>query len=138
MEHSAEQLIPQRQVLKPEVFGEKGNFWGRYDRLADKHDKDMLKRLNDNLDVLLIFAGLFSAINTAFIVVTLSNLSANPVGDTNILLTMLLAHFENTTSPSIGSITPFVPTTAIVRQNCTFFASLCTSLLAAVGAVLAK
>ena len=30
-------------------------FWARYDKLADRHDADMLKRLNENLDVLLIF-----------------------------------------------------------------------------------
>lgn len=32
----------------------------------------------------------------------------------------------------------FAPARAAVRQNCTFFASLCCSLLAAAGAVLAK
>lgn len=40
---------------RADVFGEKGDFWARYDRLADKYDADMLQRLNDNLDVLLIF-----------------------------------------------------------------------------------
>lgn len=30
-------------------------FWERYDKLSDKHDMDMLGRLNGNLDVLLIF-----------------------------------------------------------------------------------
>ncbi|KAG9029715.1 hypothetical protein FRB95_004964 [Tulasnella sp. JGI-2019a] len=32
----------------------------------------------------------------------------------------------------------FSPTRTAIRQNCTFFASLCTSILAAVGAMLAK
>lgn len=40
---------------KPEVFGEKKDFWFKYDTLADAKDKVMLKRLGDNLDVLLIF-----------------------------------------------------------------------------------
>ncbi|KAG9026007.1 hypothetical protein FRB95_009515 [Tulasnella sp. JGI-2019a] len=48
-------------------FGSQGGYWLKYDRLADKFDQDMLISLNSNLDVLLIFAGLFSGIVTAFI-----------------------------------------------------------------------
>ncbi|KAG8845590.1 hypothetical protein FRB96_002343 [Tulasnella sp. 330] len=129
-------LLPHEE--KSEVFGEKYSFWSRYDRLAEMHDKDMLGRLNDDLDVLLIFAGLFSAINTAFIVVALSGLSANPANDTNVLLTALLMHFENGTYSNSNQVAPFVPTFAAVRQNCTFLASLSTSLVVAAGAVLAK
>ncbi|KAG9033761.1 hypothetical protein FS837_002389, partial [Tulasnella sp. UAMH 9824] len=36
-------------------FGEIDNFWKRYDELADVHDQRLIKNLNDNLDVLLIF-----------------------------------------------------------------------------------
>lgn len=36
-------------------FGQIGDFWKRYDRLADQKDKEMSKNLNGNLDVLLIF-----------------------------------------------------------------------------------
>lgn len=32
-----------------------GDFWKRYDRLADSHDRKMSQNLNGNLDVLLIF-----------------------------------------------------------------------------------
>lgn len=35
------------------------DFWRRYDRLADIHDKKLTLNLNGNLDVLLIFVGLF-------------------------------------------------------------------------------
>lgn len=38
-----------------EAFGTRADFWERYDKLADKHDKDMLQRMHSNLDVLLIF-----------------------------------------------------------------------------------
>lgn len=44
-----------RRDENPEGFGNIGDFWSRYDRLASKHDKDMLARMNANLDVLLIF-----------------------------------------------------------------------------------
>lgn len=36
-------------------FGQIGDFWKRYDELADKKDREMSKNLNGNLDVLLIF-----------------------------------------------------------------------------------
>ncbi|KAG8870776.1 hypothetical protein FRB98_001346 [Tulasnella sp. 332] len=123
---------------KPIVFGERGEFWTRYDRIADAHDKDMLERLHSNLDVLLIFAGLFSAVNTAFIVVTLANLSSNPSDETNTLLRLLVSHADNSTLLPNDTNQSLTVANAAIRQNCTFFASLCSSLLAATGAVLAK
>ncbi|KAG8854693.1 hypothetical protein FRB96_007378 [Tulasnella sp. 330] len=98
----------------------------------------MIARLNTNLDVLLIFAGLFSAVNTAFIVVALATLSANPADETNHLLRLLVMNVSNYTLAESDLIPPFTPGQGAVRQNCTFFASLCCSLLAATGAVLAK
>lgn len=43
--------------LQPDIFqfGEKSEYWGTYDKLAGTYDKDMLGRLNSNLDNLLIF-----------------------------------------------------------------------------------
>ncbi|KAG8980724.1 hypothetical protein FRB93_009031 [Tulasnella sp. JGI-2019a] len=120
------------------LFGTKRDFWFKYDKFADKFDKDMLARLNTNLDVLLIFAGLFSAVNTAFIVVALTALSANPADETNHLLRLLVMNVSNHTLTESDRSPPFTPGRAAIRQNCTFFASLCCSLLAAIGAVLAK
>lgn len=37
------------------VFGEKGGFWRLHDEITDKHDSDMMGRLNTGLDNLLIF-----------------------------------------------------------------------------------
>ncbi|KAG9031975.1 hypothetical protein FRB95_002056 [Tulasnella sp. JGI-2019a] len=119
-------------------FGHIREFWSRYDKLTDDIDRAMLGRLNQNLDVLLIFAGLFSGINTAFIVLTLSSLSAPPLNQTNTLLTLLVLHADNSTLTSKDINPPFIVDHAAVRQNCTFIASLCSSILAAVGAVLAK
>ncbi|KAG9007738.1 hypothetical protein FRB94_013973 [Tulasnella sp. JGI-2019a] len=122
----------------PDVFGEKRDFWLKYDTLADSKDKVMIGRLNQNLDVLLIFAGLFSAINTAFVVLTLTNLSAPPSYQTDALLTLVVMQVSSFTLTSNDLNPPFSPSHAAIRQNCTFFASLCTSILAAAGAVLAK
>ncbi|KAG2029186.1 hypothetical protein BDR03DRAFT_881588, partial [Suillus americanus] len=43
-------------------------FWAAYKILSDEYDDDMLERCNGNMDIVLIFAGLFSAVNTAFII----------------------------------------------------------------------
>lgn len=40
-------------------FGHIGDFWKRYDELADLSDREMVENLNGNLDVLLIFVSFF-------------------------------------------------------------------------------
>lgn len=83
-------------------------------------------------------AGLFSAINTAFIAITIASLSADPGDQTNALLVLLVTRADNATIGSDVLNPTFHPSTSATRQNCVFFASLCSSLLAAAGAVLAK
>ncbi|KAG8852466.1 hypothetical protein FRB96_008654 [Tulasnella sp. 330] len=119
-------------------IGSRSDFWNKYEEFAKEYDKDMMEGLNTNLDVLLIFAGLFSAVNTAFIVVAMAALSANPADETNHLLRLLVMNVSNHTLTETDLTPIFVVGRGAVRQNCTFFASLCCSLLAAIGAVLAK
>ncbi|KAG8884688.1 hypothetical protein FRB98_002255 [Tulasnella sp. 332] len=126
-----------RELLRKQVLGE-DDFWSRYDMAADAYDMAQLHRQNDNLDVLLIFAGLFSAVNTAFIVLTIVNLSAPPSYKVEQLLTFLVNRTDPTTLSTEDFNPSFAPNTAAIRQNCLFFASLCSSILAAAGAVLGK
>ncbi|KAG8981682.1 hypothetical protein FRB93_008483 [Tulasnella sp. JGI-2019a] len=148
--------MPSLKEKHPSVFGSLDNFWTKYDTLADKYDKEMLEGLNANLEGLLIFvsalsihtpspthivprqAGLFSSVNSAFIVIVLGVLSGNPQDQTNHLLQLLVMHANNSTLKLDESLQVFMPGKKIVRQNCIFFASLCCSLLAAAGAMLAK
>lgn len=69
--------------------------------------------------------------------ITLAGLSPAPSDETNALLRYLIRS-ENHTLTASDLNPPFVPAPGIVRQNCFFFASLFSSLLAAAGAVLAK
>ena len=39
----------------PQRFGAVGEYWKYYDELSDRHDKEMIRILSDNLDILLIF-----------------------------------------------------------------------------------
>ncbi|KIJ48938.1 hypothetical protein M422DRAFT_247314 [Sphaerobolus stellatus SS14] len=42
--------------------------WRAYERVAKEYDEEFLERHNTSLDSLLIFAGLFSAVSSAFLV----------------------------------------------------------------------
>lgn len=139
-------------------FGDKGDFWTKYCEIADKFDDDRLEKMNTNLGDLLIFvgysgclcrfspdhltiplqAGLFSVVNSAFIVLTLGSLIPDPADETNQLLRVIATHFDNSTLSGQDDSSRLALRPRLVRQNCLFFASLASSLLAATGAVLAK
>ncbi|KAJ7210782.1 hypothetical protein GGX14DRAFT_565386 [Mycena pura] len=58
------------EALKPPVpvADKKSTFWTSYMKLADEHDKEFKEKYGTDLDTALIFAGLFSAIGSAFII----------------------------------------------------------------------
>ncbi|KAG9033760.1 hypothetical protein FS837_002388 [Tulasnella sp. UAMH 9824] len=106
-------------------FGEIGDFWNRYDELADSHDQRLIRNLNDNLDVLLIF-------------MAAPSLSPDPSAQTNYLLGIIITKLDNTTLLSLPEPPSQNKDLLSVRTNCLLYASLCCSILAAVGAMLAK
>ncbi|KAG8910020.1 hypothetical protein FRC01_006595, partial [Tulasnella sp. 417] len=75
----------------PKEFGEDGgHFYRYYDELADEIDEDLVKSLKAQPDGILIFAGLFAAVNSAFLAITLPQMSIDPTDDTNALLFEIL------------------------------------------------
>ncbi|KAJ7659239.1 hypothetical protein DFH06DRAFT_1195333 [Mycena polygramma] len=58
------------ESLKPPTAGTDKNtkFWNAYMKVADEHDKEFKEKYSTDLDVALIFAGLFSAVSSAFII----------------------------------------------------------------------
>ncbi|KAJ7097061.1 hypothetical protein B0H15DRAFT_945740 [Mycena belliarum] len=52
----------------PPKADKKAVFWKHYQTLADEHDQELLQRSGTDLDTSLIFAGLFSAVSSAFII----------------------------------------------------------------------
>ncbi|KAJ7844081.1 hypothetical protein B0H14DRAFT_3455724 [Mycena olivaceomarginata] len=69
-EHT-EKLQKAIEALKtqvPPTPDEKTAFWTSYMKLADEYDKDIREKYDTELDTALIFAGLFSAISSAFII----------------------------------------------------------------------
>ncbi|KAG8899695.1 hypothetical protein FRC00_001089 [Tulasnella sp. 408] len=120
----------------PKEFGEDGGkFYKYYDELADELDGDMVTSLKAQLDGILIFAGLFAGVNSAFLAFTLPQMSADPADDTNALLFQILLRGNRT----IGSTFRFLhaPTGAL-PINILFAMSLTLALLASFLAVLGQ
>ncbi|KAJ7144195.1 hypothetical protein C8R44DRAFT_916141, partial [Mycena epipterygia] len=69
-EEQAERLHNAVEALKMQVpmTDKKTAFWNSYMKLADEHDKEFKDKYSTDLDTALIFAGLFSAVSSAFII----------------------------------------------------------------------
>ncbi|KAG1763874.1 hypothetical protein EDD22DRAFT_802050, partial [Suillus occidentalis] len=136
------------KVLKESTIASKsGNddrsrFWELYKRVAEEHDDDFLERYNSDMDIVLVFSGLFSAVSTTFIVAMESNLSPDPNDTTHALLTQLvqigLGNFTAAGSTPVAPASTWSPSTINIRIQSIAYASLSFSLLAAFGAVLGK
>ncbi|KAG9001955.1 hypothetical protein FRB93_011927 [Tulasnella sp. JGI-2019a] len=137
---AVDEEVKRHPDYRPEAFGDKSNFWEDYNKLAGSQDMARYHRLGDNLDAMLIFAGLFSGVNTAFICLSVVNLSPIPSDETNALLRLLITTTSNSTSSALAAIasTASNSRTSSVRSNCLLFASLSCSLLSAAAAVTAK
>ncbi|KAF9782757.1 hypothetical protein BJ322DRAFT_1009072, partial [Thelephora terrestris] len=113
------------------------NFWTVYKKVADEHDNDLLNKYAGDLDTSLLFAGLFSAVATTFIVQIIPSLQANPTDLTNALLLRLLQQND-----SFGGSDPLAPvmnvSSSVVQAQAILFASLGLTLFVAFMAVLGK
>ncbi|KAG8947797.1 Phospholipase D1 [Tulasnella sp. 424] len=124
----------------PLQFGQDGGkLYHYYDQLADELDEDLTKRLKSQLDTLLIFAGLFAGVNSAFLALTLPMMSADPVDDTNALLLQLVKG-GNATINSEADLpsASFSPPSAIYPVNVLFAVSLTCALMSSFLAALGQ
>ncbi|KAG1724654.1 uncharacterized protein EDB91DRAFT_124909 [Suillus paluster] len=102
-----------------------------------QYDDDFLERANDDMSIILTFAGLFSAVNSTFI----TGMQPNPGNTTNALLLYLIQVTVDPNAPhdisnSISSPTGYSSST--VWMQTLAYASLAFSVLAAFGAVMGK
>ncbi|KAF9782682.1 hypothetical protein BJ322DRAFT_1009111, partial [Thelephora terrestris] len=113
------------------------HFHEQFRKEADEYDQDFHKKYHDDLNSTLIFAGLFSAVVSAFIIDVQSQIRPDYNQMSFTVLTMLL----NTTSGTANQLplpTWSGPTASIVQVQSTLFASLLSALLAAFLAMLGK
>ncbi|KAJ7812459.1 hypothetical protein B0H14DRAFT_3879652, partial [Mycena olivaceomarginata] len=118
-EHQTERLRQAVEELKPKpppTTDKKTAFWNAYKTLADEHDKELLQRYSTDLDTSLIFAGLFSAVDSAFII-------------------QIQPAFQSSDS---GSSHPSNPSLLVLVAQSLLYVSLGSTLLAALLAVLGK
>ncbi|KAF9782845.1 hypothetical protein BJ322DRAFT_1008802 [Thelephora terrestris] len=113
------------------------NFWTIYQKATSEYESDLLNRYAGDLDTSLLFAGLFSAVSTAFIVQIIPATQPNPSDITNALLLRLLQHND-----SFGGSNPLAPAAnvspSVVRAQSILFASLAATLFVAFLSVLGK
>ncbi|KDR74149.1 hypothetical protein GALMADRAFT_25744, partial [Galerina marginata CBS 339.88] len=99
-----------------------------------ERDKMQCEAWRDEVQNLLIFAGLFSAVVTAFIIESYKKLQPDPNDAIISLLSVIANRLDNTTHsasvplPSAGPKSSFSPTNSSVRVNSFWFTSLVLSL----------
>ncbi|PBK62935.1 hypothetical protein ARMSODRAFT_558636 [Armillaria solidipes] len=121
--------------------------WRTYEDESRIHDANMVEESRDNVDVLLVFAGLFSAVVTTFVTQTSQSLLPDYAAmSASLLYESVLVQRAIANGSSVNMITPsplnptitFVPATTDVWVNGLWFGSLFLSLTTALVAVLVK
>ncbi|KAK7051408.1 hypothetical protein VNI00_004908 [Paramarasmius palmivorus] len=102
-----------------------------------KYDNGLVKGWNDDIDTLLVFAGLFSAVVTAFLIESYQWLHQDPQETAIILLTRISQQL-NESQPTSSEPIPFVAEASSIRINCFWFLSLILSLTSALFGLLSK
>ncbi|KAG9040384.1 hypothetical protein FS837_000722, partial [Tulasnella sp. UAMH 9824] len=144
----------------PKEFGDDGgHFYRYYDELAEEIDEDLVKSLKAQLDGILIFvhspsrslfakspdnvsliqAGLFAGVNSAFLALTLPQMSPDLAEDTNaLLLQIALGGNSSITSAADLPSASFTPPPRIYPINVLFSVSLTLALFSSFLAVLGQ
>ncbi|KAG8917496.1 hypothetical protein FRC01_002408 [Tulasnella sp. 417] len=135
--------LPEPLTIVPDIpkeFGDDGGqFYRYYDELAEEIDEDLVKSLKVQLDGILIFAGLFAGVNSAFLALTLPQMNADPTNDTNaLLLQIALGRNSSITSAADLPSASFIPPPGIYPINVLFSVSLTLALLSSFLAVLGQ
>ncbi|KAJ7627736.1 hypothetical protein DFH06DRAFT_1227068 [Mycena polygramma] len=116
--------------------------WSVYISEAEKYDKTLVEGWKSDMDGLLIFAGLFSASLTAFIVESYKTLSPDQGAITIALLAQISRQLEpqsnGSSAPALTASLPFSPSASSLACNILWFLSLGLSLSCALIATLVE
>ncbi|KAK7689230.1 hypothetical protein QCA50_007921 [Cerrena zonata] len=120
--------------------------WGRISDLIRQYDRDRVEDVKEDIDTLLVFAGLFSAVITAFIIESYKTLQQQPEDTTNQILLQLSAQIAsltvsgnlvNSTMPAFTTPS-FIPMRFSVLINTLWLLSLIFALVTASLGILVK
>ncbi|KAF8154424.1 hypothetical protein B0H34DRAFT_660573 [Crassisporium funariophilum] len=116
----------------PQRYGtpKKGDAWHKCHKLTEKYDNEMCDAWKEEVDKLLIFAGLFSATVTAFTIESYKWLSEEADDVSVRLLAFVATRITNSTDPLPPNlvVSPFSVNSSDVRINAAWFLSLTLSL----------
>ncbi|KAJ7152536.1 hypothetical protein C8R46DRAFT_481779, partial [Mycena filopes] len=123
----------------PENENAAAKLWAVYVSEAEKYDKSLVESWKSDMEGMLIFAGLFSASLTAFLIESYKTLVPDS-GDATVLLlaqiSQQLAASANGTTFNFVAPAPFTPLTSSLVCNILWFISLGLSLTCALVATL--
>ncbi|CAE6347214.1 unnamed protein product [Rhizoctonia solani] len=124
-------------------IGPNAEVWKRYVLETDRADKELVEGWNNSLDMLLIFAALFSAISTAFILESTHDLKPDYAEVSAHTLAAILAAVSSGNSANSSDIptmdqSEFLPSVAAIQVNILWFTSLSLSVAVALIAIVAK
>ncbi|CAE6339055.1 unnamed protein product [Rhizoctonia solani] len=141
-------------VDPPQEFDEEGKelgpdaqVWKTYVREADRVDEELVDGWNKSMDVNLIFAALFSAISTAFVIESYKNLKQDPAdvsAQTLLVISHTLLSLANASQPATstpaptGGAEPFRASVSAICVNVLWFLSLSLSVAVSLISMLAK
>ncbi|KAK0224965.1 hypothetical protein EDD85DRAFT_755497, partial [Armillaria nabsnona] len=120
--------------------------WRTHEDESRSHDSNMVVQFRDSVNLLLVSAGLFSAVVTAFVVQSSQNLQPDYAAmSASLLYELVLIQRAAANGSSVNVITSplnpsvaFVPATTDIWVNGLWFTSLFLSLVTALVAVLVK
>ncbi|KAI0049017.1 hypothetical protein FA95DRAFT_1557285 [Auriscalpium vulgare] len=135
----------------PQEYDERATkLWSVYVEEAESHDRALIETWKDDMEGIIIFAGLYSASLTAFLVESYHNLQPDPA-EQNVFLMQQVVGLLSQISHQLGpngsqipitnfsnSLPPFSPTLSDVRVNVFWFMSLVFSLTAALAATIVQ
>ncbi|KAK7036779.1 hypothetical protein VNI00_011445 [Paramarasmius palmivorus] len=104
---------------------------------TEKYDVEMVKGWREDIDIFIIFAGLFSLVVTVFLIESYQKLEEDPADKTVTLLEQLVAFQLSNTSQAVTP-EPFKPDASMIRVNCFWLLSLISSLISALLGLLCK
>ncbi|KAK7037838.1 hypothetical protein VNI00_010799 [Paramarasmius palmivorus] len=110
-------------------------------KAVEKYDEEQVKGWKEDIDTLLVFAGLFSAVVTAFLIEAYQKLQEDPADKTVTLLEKLVVLQQPNASQTAiisSDSNPFTPDASTIRINCFWLLSLIFSLTSALFGLLCK
>ncbi|CAE6449584.1 unnamed protein product [Rhizoctonia solani] len=138
-------------MMEPDEYGaelgKEARVWKVYVKESDRSDAEMVDGWNKSLDVILVFAALFSAISTAFLIESSKKLQQDPAdvtAQTLLAISHTLSAIANGSRPLVseplagGNTEEFTPSRTMVAINTLWYLSLSLSVATSLLAMLAK